>query len=217
MYYILRHGFKKPTDKNLLDYQLGWSTEDQCLYICDPNKENKIQRVINDEVIQDFISSYINNIDTSAKQYFKSIMVDTKKTLRNTYEKNIVYTVSYNYKSDGSNKIPGDAAGKDYYSTNNRDKAIEKFINDYNDDELDLEGAKVILTDNNTKNVYFYIIIRNEENKLFGKFLTVLETSLPNLSMTYDNKSNSILFKVGNELINQVSLANLKLDCGSWD
>lgn len=215
MYYILRHGFKKPTDKNLLDYQLGWSIEDQCLYICDPLNENKIQRVINDEVIQNFISPYINNIDTAAKQYFENIMIDTKKTLRNTYEKNVVYTVSYNVDKDNE-EIEDDEPCLNYYSIANKDEAITKFIEDYTGG-LDLEGTKIILTDNNSKNVYFYIIIRNEKDELFGKFLTTLETSLPNLSMTYDNKSNSILFKAGDELINQVSLANLKLDCGSWD
>lgn len=214
MYYILRHGFKKPTDKNLLDYQLGWSIEDQCLYICDPSKEDKIQRVINDEVIQNFISPYINKLDTEAKQYFESIMVDTKKTLRDTYERNVVYTVSYNVDKDSESTE--DEPGLNYYSISDKDEAITKFIEDYTGD-IDLEGAKVILTDNNIKNVYFYIIIKNEENELFGKFLTTLETSLPNLSMTYDNKSNSIIFKVGDELINQISLENLKLDCGSWD
>lgn len=216
MYYILRHGFKKPTKNNLVDFQLGWSSEEKALFIKDPEKEEPIQPVINDKVIQEFIEPYIAQIDSAAKTYFREIMVDTSKVLRNTYERNVVYTVSYGYDSKEGEETPADIAGRDYYSITDKDKAVEQFIKDWADD-IDAEGAKVVLTDNKVKNVYFYIIIRDEEDKLVGKFLTTLETSLPNMRMEYDNKSNSIIFSIAGEVINTVSLANMKLDCGSWD
>ena len=65
--------------------------------------------------------------------------------------------------------------------------------------------------------VYFYIIIRDEDDKLFGKYLTTLETSLPNMKITYDNETNTIYFSIADKVINSVSLSNMKLDCGSWD
>ena len=216
MYYILRHGFKKPTKDNLVDFQLGWSSEEKALFIKDPEKDEPIQSVINDKVIQEFIEPYIAQIDSAAKKYFKETMVATSKVLRNTYERNVVYAVSYNYDAKEGEELPPDVAGKEYFSITEKDKAIEQFINDWNED-IDAEGAKVVLTDNKSKNVYFYIIIKNEEDELFGKFLTTLETSLPNMRMEYDNESNSIVFSISDEVINTVSLANMKLDCGSWD
>jgi hypothetical protein len=216
MYYILRHGFKKPTKNNLVDFQLGWSSEEKALFIKDPEKEEPIQPVINDKVIQDFIEHYIAQIDSAAKTYFRETMVDTSKVLRNTYERNVVYTVSYDYDAKEGEEAPADIAGRDYYSITDKDKAVEQFIKDWADD-IDAEGAKVVLTDNKVKNVYFYIIIRDEEDKLVGKFVTTLETSLQNMRMEYDNMSNSIIFSIAGEVINTVSLANMKLDCGSWD
>lgn len=213
MYYILRHGFKKPNKENLIDYQLGWSSEEKALYIKDPEKENVIQPVINDKVIQDFIEPYIAQIDSAAKVYFKDSMVDTSKILRNTYERNVVYTISYNYEGDD---IPDDELGKNYYSIQSKDEAIAKFIEDWQDD-IDAEGAKVVVTDNVLQNVYFYIIIRDEDDKLFGKYLTTLETSLPNMKITYDSATNTIYFSIADKVINSVSLSNMKLDCGSWD
>ena len=152
MYYILRHGFKKPTKDNLVDFQLGWSSEEKALFIKDPEKDEPIQPVINDKVIQEFIEPYITQIDVAAKKYFKETMVDTSRVLRNTYERNVVYAISYNYDAKDGEELPPDVVGKDYFSITEKDKAVEQFISDWNED-IDAEGAKVVLTDNKSKNV----------------------------------------------------------------
>lgn len=112
-------------------------------------------------------------------------------------------------------------AGKDMSLSTDKDAAITAFINAWKDSHtlnttIDLEGVKVILTDNLTQNVYFYIIIKNEKGNLIGKFLTTLESSLPNMSIIYDAKTNKVSFYSDKESLNELSLDGLVLRGGEW-
>lgn len=49
-----RHGYEKPIESDLEDYQLGWSIDEGCLYIKDPSQEgDKVLRVLSDKALLD--------------------------------------------------------------------------------------------------------------------------------------------------------------------
>lgn len=220
MYYIIRHGFKKPTTKDLAEYQLGWSIEDGALYIHDPENDEPIQRVVSDTALENVLGVVKEDIEKATKDYYNSHMTSTTKVLRDTYERNVIYTVTYNEVKNESHSA-NDLEGYNFYKVTTKDAAITAFINAWKDSHtlnttIDLEGVKVILTDNLTQNVYFYIIIKNEKGNLIGKFLTTLESSLPNMSIIYDAKTNKVSFYSDKESLNELSLDGLVLRGGEW-
>lgn len=220
MYYLIKHGFRKPTTKDLAEYQLGWSIEDGALYIHDPKAKEPIQLVISDKALDNVLKVVKDDIETSAKKYYNQHMTSTAKVLRDTYERNVIYSITYD-EPKGESHTENDTVGFNFYKVKSKEAAVSAFISAWKDKEtlgttIDLEGVKVIVTDNKLQNVYFFLIIKDEKDKLIGKYLTQLESSLPNMSLTYSKDTNKIFFKFGKDLINELSLDGLVLRGGEW-
>ena len=116
-----RHGFEKPTEQDLADYQLGWSIEEGCLYIKDPTQYGeKVIRVLSDKALLDANQKFISELQTSLNNFSDSEISKAKEELKKLYEKKTTYVIEFG--------LPAEADKEDGvdYTTDTEKKQLMK-------------------------------------------------------------------------------------------
>lgn len=223
-----RHGFEKPTEQDLADYQLGWSIEEGCLYIKDPTQDGeKVIRVLSDKALLDANQKFISELQTSLNNFSDSEISKAKEELKKLYEKKTTYVIEFGLPAEADKEEGVDYTTDtefDYYTKETADEAVAAFIEKLNttnignqDPDIKNAGSKIIISKADHSVAYLYMILEDEYGKEYGQLINTLEQSFPSLVLEWsEKKENTIEFKLNNEVLNEIDFSKMTVDEGSW-
>lgn len=223
-----RHGYEKPIESDLEDYQLGWSIDEGCLYIKDPSQEgDKVLRVLSDKALLDANQKFIKELQNSLNDFSDTEISKAKEELKKLYEKKTTYVIEFGVPVESEQKEGVDYTVDtefDYYTKETADEAVASFIEKLNslnianqDPDIKNAGSKIIISKADHSVAYLYMILENEEGKEYGQLINTLEQSFPSLVLEWsDKKENTIEFKLNDEVLNEINFSNMVVDEGSW-
>ena len=223
-----RHGYEKPIESDLEDYQLGWSIDEGCLYIKDPSQEgDKVLRVLSDKALLDANQKFIKELQNSLNGFSDTEISKAKEELKKLYEKKTTYVIEFGVPVESEQKEGVDYTVDtefDYYTKETADEAVASFIEKLNslnianqDPDIKNAGSKIIISKADHSVAYLYMILENEEGKEYGQLINTLEQSFPSLVLEWsDKKENTIEFKLNDEVLNEINFSNMVVDEGSW-
>lgn len=223
-----RHGFEKPTEQDLADYQLGWSIEEGCLYIKDPTQDGeKVIRVLSDKALLDANQKFISELQTSLNKFSDSEISKAKEELKKLYEKKTTYVIEFGLPAEADKEEGVDYTTDtefDYYTKETADEAVTAFIEKLNttnignqDPDIKNAGSKIIISKADHSVAYLYMILEDEYGKEYGQLINTLEQSFPSLVLEWsEKKENTIEFKLNNEVLNEIDFSKMTVDEGSW-
>lgn len=223
-----RHGYEKPIESDLEDYQLGWSIDEGCLYIKDPSQEgDKVLRVLSDKALLDANQKFIKELQNSLNDFSDTEISKAKEELKKLYEKKTTYVIEFGVPVESEQKEGVDYTVDtefDYYTKETADEAVASFIEKLNslnianqDPDIKNAGSKIIISKADHSVAYLYMILENEEGKEYGQLINTLEQSFPSLVLEWsDKKENTIEFKLNDEVLNEINFSNMVIDEGSW-
>ena len=223
-----RHGYEKPIESDLEDYQLGWSIDEGCLYIKDPSQEgDKVLRVLSDKALLDANQKFIKELQNSLNDFSDAEISKAKEELKKLYEKKTTYVIEFGVPVESEQKEGVDYTVDtefDYYTKETADEAVASFIEKLNslnianqDPDIKNAGSKIIISKADHSVAYLYMILENEEGKEYGQLINTLEQSFPSLVLEWsDKKENTIEFKLNDEVLNEINFSNMVVDEGSW-
>lgn len=224
-----RHGFEKPTEQDLADYQLGWSIEEGCLYIKDPTQDGeKVIRVLSDKALLDANQKFISELQTSLNNFSDSEISKAKEELKKLYEKKTTYVIEFGLPAEADKEEGIDYTTDtefDYYTKETADEAVAAFIEKLNttnignqDPDIKNAGSKIIISKADHSVAYLYMILEDEYGKEYGQLINTLEQSFPSLVLEWsEKKENTIEFKLNNEVLNEIDFSKMTVDEGSWN
>lgn len=223
-----RHGYEKPIESDLEDYQLGWSIDEGCLYIKDPSQEgDKVLRVLSDKALLDANQKFIKELQNSLNDFSDAEISKAKEELKKLYEKKTTYVIEFGVPVESEQKEGVDYTVDtefDYYTKETADEAVASFIEKLNslnianqDPDIKNAGSKIIISKADHSVAYLYMILENEEGNEYGQLINTLEQSFPSLVLEWsDKKENTIEFKLNDEVLNEINFSNMVVDEGSW-
>ena len=224
-----RHGYEKPIESDLEDYQLGWSIDEGCLYIKDPNQQgDKVLRVLSDKALLDANQKFIKELQNSLNDFSDAEISKAKEELKKLYEKKTTYVIEFGVPSDEDKEDGVDYTVDtefDYYTKETADEAVASFIEKLNslnianqDPDIKNAGSKIIISKADHSVAYLYMILEDDDGKEYGQLINTLEQSFPSLVLEWsDKKENTIEFKLNNEVLNEINFSNMIVDEGSWN
>lgn len=224
-----RHGYETPLESDLEDYQLGWSINDGCLYIKDPqtSNKNKVLRVLSDKALLDANQKFIGQLQESLNKYSDEEISRAKEELKSLYEKKTTYVIEFGLPAEADKEEGVDYTTDtefDYYTKETADEAVAAFIEKLNttnignqDPDIKNAGSKIIISKADHSVAYLYMILEDEYGKEYGQLINTLEQSFPSLVLEWsEKKENTIDFKLNNEVLNSIDFSSMVVDEGSW-
>lgn len=224
-----RHGYETPLESDLEDYQLGWSIDDGCLYIKDPqtSNKNKVLRVLSDKALLDANQKFISQLQDSLNKYSDEEISKAKEELKSLYEKKTTYVIEFGLPAEADKEEGVDYTTDtefDYYTKETADEAVAAFIEKLNttnignqDPDIKNAGSKIIISKADHSVAYLYMILEDEYGKEYGQLINTLEQSFPSLVLEWsENKENTIDFKLNNEVLNSIDFSSMVVDEGQW-
>ena len=224
-----RHGYEKPIESDLEDYQLGWSIDEGCLYIKDPSQQgDKVLRVLSDKALLDANQKFIKELQNSLNDFSDAEISKAKEELKKLYEKKTTYVIEFGVPADEDKEDGVDYTVDtefDYYTKETADEAVASFIEKLNslnignqDPDIKNAGSKIIISKADHSVAYLYMILEDDDGKEYGQLINTLEQSFPSLVLEWsDKKENTIEFKLNNEVLNEINFSNMVVDEGSWN
>jgi hypothetical protein len=224
-----RHGYEKPIESDLEDYQLGWSIDEGCLYIKDPSQQgDKVLRVLSDKALLDANQKFIKELQDSLNSFSDGEIAKAKEELKKLYEKKTTYVIEFGVPADEDKEDGVDYTVDtefDYYTKETADEAVASFIEKLNslnianqDPDIKNAGSKIIISKADHSVAYLYMILEDDDGKEYGQLINTLEQSFPSLVLEWsDKKENTIEFKLNDEVLNEINFSNMIVDEGSWN
>lgn len=230
---ITRHGFETPIATDLAEYQLGWSIDDGCLYIKDPQAtgENKILRVVSDKALLE--SNFTATLKKILNDYSDSEIEKAKEELKKLYEKKTTYVIEFGLPLENERDKNVDYTKDtpfEYYTKNSADEAVTAFIKNLSeinegsaviggqDPSISNAGSKIIISKADHTTAYLYIILEDKDGNEYGQLINTLEQSFPSLCIEWSEKKENVLeFKLNEEVLNSIDFSNIVIDEGSWE
>lgn len=224
-----RHGYEKPIESDLEDYQLGWSIDEGCLYIKDPSQQgDKVLRVLSDKALLDANQKFIKELQDSLNSFSDGEIAKAKEELKKLYEKKTTYVIEFGVPADEDKEDGVDYTVDtefDYYTKETADEAVASFIEKLNslnignqDPDIKNAGSKIIISKADHSVAYLYMILEDNDGKEYGQLINTLEQSFPSLVLEWsDKKENTIEFKLNDEVLNEINFSNMVVDEGSWN
>lgn len=224
-----RHGYEKPIESDLEDYQLGWSIDEGCLYIKDPSQQgDKVLRVLSDKALLDANQKFIKELQDSLNSFSDGEIAKAKEELKKLYEKKTTYVIEFGVPADKDKEDGVDYTVDtefDYYTKETADEAVASFIEKLNslnignqDPDIKNAGSKIIISKADHSVAYLYMILEDNDGKEYGQLINTLEQSFPSLVLEWsDKKENTIEFKLNDEVLNEINFSNMVVDEGSWN
>lgn len=224
-----RHGYEKPIESDLEDYQLGWSIDEGCLYIKDPSQQgDKVLRVLSDKALLDANQKFIKELQDSLNNFSDGEIAKAKEELKKLYEKKTTYVIEFGVPADEDKEDGVDYTVDtefDYYTKETADEAVASFIEKLNslnignqDPDIKNAGSKIIISKADHSVAYLYMILEDNDGKEYGQLINTLEQSFPSLVLEWsDKKENTIEFKLNDEVLNEINFSNMVVDEGSWN
>lgn len=224
-----RHGYEKPIESDLEDYQLGWSIDEGCLYIKDPSQQgDKVLRVLSDKALLDANQKFIKELQDSLNSFSDGEIAKAKEELKKLYEKKTTYVIEFGIPADEDKEDGVDYTVDtefDYYTKETADEAVASFIEKLNslnignqDPDIKNAGSKIIISKADHSVAYLYMILEDNDGKEYGQLINTLEQSFPSLVLEWsDKKENTIEFKLNDEVLNEINFSNMVVDEGSWN
>lgn len=228
-----RHGYETPLTTDLEDYQLGWSIEDGCLYIKDPNaeSENKVLRVVSDKSLLE--SRFAEAMKENLNAYSDEEIAKAKEELKKLYEKKTTYVIEFGVPLDEEKEDGVDYTVDtpfEYYTKNSADEAVADFIKnlsvinegaalvDGQDPNISNAGSKIIISKADHSFACLYMILEDDNGKEYGQLINILEQSFPSLCLEWsEKKENTLEFKLNEEVLNSIDFNSMVIDEGTWE